>query len=88
MRATALSRFSNFLTGLQSVNGATPAKLPQLYQAASRPARGLLGQFLLTADHDGAGGGFRGFPGLRFGFVYSDVVICIDREKHLFNSFW
>src|SRR5262249_13101872 len=29
IRATALSRFSNFLTGLQSVKGATPAKLFQ-----------------------------------------------------------
>jgi hypothetical protein len=37
MRATALSRFSNFLTGLQSVNGATPARL---FQSSTRRLAG------------------------------------------------
>jgi hypothetical protein len=49
----------------------------------SRFRAGDLGQFLLAADHDGTSS-FCGLLGLRLGFVYSDVVVCMDRENHRF----
>jgi hypothetical protein len=86
IRATAAFRFSNFLTGLRSAPnpGDASKRVPNVYQALGRPARGQLRQFLRTGER---------LPASDYGISLvrvdecGDVVVSVNRKRrHSFVS--